>query len=53
MKHRIKKNISLQKWTQIHESKDPNKFVLHGKNKDIQNDKQVLKKFYKIYSLIY
>jgi len=48
-----KHSISLQKWVKVHESNDPAKFVLHGKNKTIQTDKQVLQKFHKMYSLIY
>ena len=47
----IENPISLQRWIKIHESKNANNFMLLGKNKDIQTDKQILKKFYKHYSL--
>ena len=47
------KSISLQKWVKIMDSKKQNNFVLFGKNNGIQTDKQVLQKFYKIYSQIF
>jgi hypothetical protein len=55
MENKIKVHnaISLQKWIQINESIDSDKFILFGKNKEIQTDKQVLKKFHKLYTLIY
>lgn len=55
MENKLKnhKAISLQKWMQMHESIDPSKFILFGKNKEIQTNKQGLKKFHKLYTLIY